>query len=372
MKIDLPYVKRQLRRRANGRSGEPWARTYWYYRRKGAPDDGARLPGEPRSPEFMATYNEYQRRAENKPVEPRPDSFAALVAKFRASPEFTGLSDKSRADYGKILDRLAAKFGPLPYAGIDSEVIYALRDSMKATPAMANYVLRVLRRLLSWAVERKLMPVNPAANPKQLKIKPRAAQWSDNAEAEFLKAASAPLALAYRLAIFTAQRQADILAMTWTRYRDGRLTVRQQKTGAMVDIPCHAELRAILDTLPRVSTHILTDANGRPFRGDNFRHQWREATLAASLDGLQFRDLRRTAMIRLAEAGCTDIEIAAISGHEIDQTRKILETYVPRTSAMATAAIAKLEAHRPKRERQSGENGKHQQEKVGNTEAKIR
>lgn len=367
MKIDLPYVKRQLRRRANGRSGEPWARTYWYYRRKGAPDDGARLPGEPRSPEFMATYNEYQRRAENKPTEPRPDSFAALVAKFRASPEFTGLSEKSARDYSKILDRLVTKFGPLPYAGIDTEVVFAIRDSMKNTPAMANYVLRVLRRLLSWAVERKLIQTNPAANPKQLKVKPRDAHWSDEAEAAFLKGASVPLALAYRLAIFTAQRQADILAMTWTRYSEGRITVRQQKTGALLDIPCHEELRSILDALPRVSTHILTDVNDRPFLGDNFRHQWREATLAAGLDGLQFRDLRRTAMIRLAEAGCTDIEIAAVSGHEIDQTRKILETYVPRTSAMASSAIAKLEAHRPKKDCQSGKSGKHISMEVGNT-----
>ena len=60
----------------------------------------------------------------------------------------------------------------------------------------------------------------------------------------------------------------------------------------------------------------------------------------AGIEGLQPRDLRRTACVRLAEAGCNDIQIAAISGHSIERTRNILEVYVPRTKVMATAAIA--------------------------------
>jgi len=48
-------------------------------------------------------------------------------------------------------------------------------------------------------------------------------------------------------------------------------------------------------------------------------------------------------MVRMAEAGATAIEIAAISGHAIDQTQRILETYIPRSAAMGRAAIIKLE-----------------------------
>ncbi len=58
---------------------------------------------------------------------------------------------------------------------------------------------------------------------------------------------------------------------------------------------------------------------------------------------LQARDLRRTAAVRLGEAGCTPIEIAAITGHSIERTRKILETYVPRTEPMGRNAVAKWE-----------------------------
>jgi hypothetical protein len=47
---------------------------------------------------------------------------------------------------------------------------------------------------------------------------------------------------------------------------------------------------------------------------------------------------------RLAEAGCTDPEIAAITGHSLERTRQILETYLPRTPEMARNAMAKWES----------------------------
>ena len=68
-----------------------------------------------------------------------------------------------------------------------------------------------------------------------------------------------------------------------------------------------------------------------------------EVSEAAGIEGLQARDLRRTACVRLAEAGCTAIEIAAISGHSIERTSQLLETYVPRTEAMGRSAMDKLE-----------------------------
>jgi len=46
--------------------------------------------------------------------------------------------------------------------------------------------------------------------------------------------------------------------------------------------------------------------------------------------------------VRLSEAGTTPQEVAIITSHTIDQTAKILETYIPRTQAMADAAVVKL------------------------------
>ncbi len=56
------------------------------------------------------------------------------------------------------------------------------------------------------------------------------------------------------------------------------------------------------------------------------RRSRRDAIHKAGLDGLRFQDLRRTAVVRLTEAGCTDPEIAAITGHSLERTR---QTYLP-------------------------------------------
>jgi hypothetical protein len=43
--------------------------------------------------------------------------------------------------------------------------------------------------------------------------------------------------------------------------------------------------------------------------------------------------------VRLAEAGATTPQIAALSGHGIDYCQKIIETYLPRRTEVALAAI---------------------------------
>ena len=157
---------------------------------------------------------------------------------------------------------------------------------------------------------------------------------------------------AFKLMPYTGQRQQDALKLEWTKYVDGRLSVRQRKTGALIDIPAAANLKVLLNSLPRMSTHVLTDALGRPRTQRAFGSRWRETTLAAGLTDrdLKNMDLRGTAMVRLAEAGATPHDISAISAHDIHETMRILETYVPRTRKMADAAIAKWD----KAERRAG------------------
>ncbi len=53
---------------------------------------------------------------------------------------------------------------------------------------------------------------------------------------------------------------------------------------------------------------------------------------------LWFLDLRRTAVVWLAKAGCTEGEIASISGRDIETVRTILESYLPRTGKLAASA----------------------------------
>ena len=102
--------------------------------------------------------------------------------------------------------------------------------------------------------------------------------------------------------------------------------------------------------------YVISEETGLPYNADNFRHVFAEIRAAAGIDeigrqhgiegGLLFMDLRRTAVVHLARAGCSVPEIAAITGHSVSRTVSILDVYLPRDSEMAAAAIAKLDSWR--------------------------
>jgi hypothetical protein len=57
------------------------------------------------------------------------------------------------------------------------------------------------------------------------------------------------------------------------------------------------------------------------------------------VDDRQRRDLRRTGVVRLAEAGATVPQIAAVTGWGIDYCQRIVDVYLPRRPEVAAAAI---------------------------------
>ena len=148
------------------------------------------------------------------------------------------------------------------------------------------------------------------------------------------------MATAFLLLQFTAQRPSDVLAMAWSNYSGRSIKLRQQKTGTLIDVPCHPVLKAHLDELPRQSTLIVTYRR-RSVAYLRFNERFRRVAKRVGIDA-QARDLRRTAMLRMAEAGATVPQIASVSGHSIDSTQRILETYLPRNRDLAEIAIARL------------------------------
>ena len=147
------------------------------------------------------------------------------------------------------------------------------------------------------------------------------------------------------LALHTGQRQGDLLAMPWSSYDGHDIKLKQSKTGARIRLPATSTLKAALDAAPRVAGVILTTRDGQPYTADGFRSSWRKACIKAGIKGVTFHDLRGTAVTRLFIAGCTDGEVATITGHSLTEVKSILDSnYFSRDYAMAESGIAKLEA----------------------------
>jgi integrase len=115
-----------------------------------------------------------------------------------------------------------------------------------------------------------------------------------------------------------------------------------------VVIPVGAPLKAALDAAQKHGPLILTNSLRRPWQSHSFQVAWAKAAAKAGIVGVTFHDLRGTAVTRLALVGCTEAEIAAITGHSLSDVKSILDAnYLHRDPALAESAIRKLEAGRP-------------------------
>jgi integrase len=125
--------------------------------------------------------------------------------------------------------------------------------------------------------------------------------------------------------------------------RDGVLTLRQSKTGTTLAIPVHAELAKIIAATPVGHLTLLTTRTGKSHSPNDFAEQFRRWCDAAGLpQHCVFHGLRKAALTRLADCGCTAHEIAAISGH---RTLKEVERYTKAADQvrLARAAMAKTQ-----------------------------
>lgn len=120
------------------------------------------------------------------------------------------------------------------------------------------------------------------------------------------------------------------------------IRVKQAKTVAHLVIPMHPDLSSVLKKLPKDVLAFLTTEYGKPFKdGAAFGNQYREWCKSADVKGRRAHGLRKSAAVRLAEAGCSSEEVAAITGHaslrEIERYTKAAEQ-----EKLARAAIARL------------------------------
>jgi integrase len=336
MRIRLKGINPKRKRLADGSF-----KTY-YYAWKGGPP----LRGEPGTPEFVHSYNE---AIATKAATPQGKLLSVFQA-FQASGEFNGLAARTRFDYIGRIKVIEADFADFPTSALTDRrtrgIFMAWRDKLAAkSRRQADYAWSVFARVLSWALNRGLVSANPCARGGRLYRGSRVDKiWTADDEAAFLKSAPAHFHLPLLLALWTGQRQGDLLRLPWSAYDGTHIRLRQSKTGARVTIPVGAPLKAALDAATKHGPLILTNSLRRPWTSHGFQASWRIAATKAGIVGVTFHDLRGTAVTRLAIVGCTEAEIAYITGHSLRDVRSILDSnYLHRDPALGESAIRKLE-----------------------------
>ena len=221
------------------------------------------------------------------------------------------------------------------------------RDMHAKTPAEANNLVRGLSAMIAWSVPRGWRSDNPCGHVKKLKIGEGWSPWSWDDIEHFRTHARPQMWQAAALALYTGQRLSDVVAMRWHDLDGGLIRVKQGKTKKRLAIAMHKDLKALLQHLPRSGEKVLINSRGGGWTADGFKASWQAQMDEDAMKPLRdkrlvFHGLRKSAVVFLLEAGCTDAEVAAITG----QSRDMVEHYAREVNQcrLAASAVLKWEA----------------------------
>ena len=158
-----------------------------------------------------------------------------LLQAYQASDNFLGRRDRTRHDYVQQIKRIERDLGDFPLSALTDRrtrgVFMEWRDKLAlSSRRQADYAWQVLALVLAWAKERGKITVNPCERGGRLYRGNRVDKiWTDADEAAFLRTAPAHLHLPLLLALWTGQRQGDLLRLPWSAYNGSHIRLRQSK-----------------------------------------------------------------------------------------------------------------------------------------------
>lgn len=327
VKISLRYVQPFVIEK-NGK-----VYTYAYLRRPGY--KRVRLPGLIGSVEFLAGYHAAMNGGDPVTVAAivREKQQTIEVAIDRYIDEALPKRVPSEATRGRQTSTLK-KFAELDGVGtaalslLDSAFINRC-IAEAPTVGVGRTWLITIREFCKWAVGEKLITTDPTAG---IVIKlPKSdghETWTEEQIAQF--EARWPIGtrerLLFSLLLYTGQRCSDVRLLGPSSIMKGAFPITQQKTGAEVTIPVHAELAKAIEACKVVGLgYFLTTSTGKPLDQRDLNKWFRQACREAGLpDTCVPHGLRKACCRRLAQAGASTKLIAAVSGH---QTLKEIERY---------------------------------------------
>lgn len=290
----------------------------------------AYFDGDLHSRDFVDWYESLlrgEREADTREL-PAAGTFNALRTEYLSSRAYKTLAPLTQQNYRRIIDELAAVFGQYKVAAIKRRHIEKYLDGFADRPAAHDSHLKRLSTLLNFAIERDYTRVNEAKGIKRINRNEKEYRlWTDKEIAQF--EARWPVGtkerLAHDLLLWTGQRSGDVRVMGHQHVQDGWLSVKQEKTKTRVDIPISENLAASIAAAGSENLTFLLTEQGKPFTRTGFYNFHAKAVKAAGLPsgrqkdggrGLSPHGLRHAAATRLADLGCSNYEIMAITGHK--------------------------------------------------------
>jgi integrase len=206
-----------------------------------------------------------------------PGSISLALAGYYDSLPFRDLGNGTRVSRKCILERFRDQHGYLPLASLPKDFCVALIDTMSRHQAR-NW-LKAFRHFIKWASDRKLIAADPTLGIRVKLPKSDGYHTWDESEIAVFEArhpVGSKARLAFALGLFSAQRRSDVVRIGRQHIKDGVLTIRQQKTGAVLAIPVHPDLVAIIAATGHGHLTLLTTKRGGSYDANVFSAEFRK------------------------------------------------------------------------------------------------
>ena len=289
------------------------------------------------------------RRGEPAPALPEETLFEAVAATVFGQYERVWKPGTLAVNRCYLRNQLLPYFAGRQIAEIERTDVRKWFAALRATPVAADRSMPVLSVIMREAEAMGFRPEgsNPCRGIKRYRRKGRERFLSDDElrrlSAVLRRHADAwPLRVAaIRLLLLTGCRKGEILTLRWSDYREGRLFLRDSKTGPRT-VWLSDPARAVLDGLERTGRWVFPGARGnRPRSAAWLNAAWWRIRAEAGLGDARLHDLRHThASIALRE-GETVLAIGRLLGHAHPETTL---KYTHPADAAASEAAEKLAA----------------------------
>ena len=234
----------------------------------------------------------------------------------------------------------------MPIAALTRQDIEA--HLAKETPGAAGFLLKRVRVLTKFALARCYVAADPCAGIKTPCAGGTWHTWTDDEIAQYRKVHQLGTRerLAFELVLNCALRRTDAAAMHWEQIKDGAIRLRQSKTGRVLVIPIGDDLRRAIDAWkgPRTGAVIRHPRRRKGLTAESLGNLFAvwcdEAELPARC---VLHGCRKGRCRHLAEAGCSEKELSAVSGHTT-LSMVALYTKAADQERLARAALGRLKA----------------------------
>jgi integrase len=250
-----------------------------------------------------------------------PGSFHDLVSRYYRSPDFLDPSDRTREVYRGVIERWLVTYGKGKVRDLEARHVADMMGEMLPHRTAANMLRKRLSALMNFGIREGMATTNPVLATKPYKIDTKGFHtWSEDeiAQYEARHPVGTKARLAFDLMLWTGQRGGDARVMGPQHIKAKRLHVTQEKTGAVLSLtilPALAE--SIMAANPGALVFLLS-AHGKPYSRKGFGNKFRQWCDEAGLRHCSAHGLRKSAARRFAEAGCSNQQIKAWTGHTTD------------------------------------------------------